>query len=113
MIPIRTETLVDTIDVGEWFSMDLEEEPSNPEELGATAVYLVRMGDVQFRIRAPYVDPGPIEVLEASRVQNEPRAKWPDLSKIRPSVVRMHRRRRGEAPESDASADAGSDEESE
>lgn len=99
MIPVRTETFVDSIDVGEWFSLDLEEEPDDPEDDTATAVYLMRIGDTQFRIRAPYIKTGAIEVLAAQRVSDEPRTKWPDMRNLRPQVVRMRRRRRGEGPD--------------
>lgn len=106
-IPIRTETLVDSIDVGEWLSIDLEEPPENPEIPGCTAIYVVRIGDVQFRIQAPYLDAGPVEVLEASRVKDEPRTKFPDLKNLRPQVVRFRRR----PTEADADASDDTDDE--
>jgi hypothetical protein len=103
MIPVNFETMVDSIDVGHWFSLDLEEEPDDDPH--ATAVYVVRIGDVQFKIRAPYFEQGPIEVLEASRVKDEPRTKWPDLRNLRPQVVRMRRRRSANEPDKPAAED--------
>ena len=100
MIPVRFESIVDSIDVGEWLSVDLEDAPEDPDAEGATAVYVVRIGDVQFRIKAPYLGEGPIEVLSATRVSGEPRTKWPDLKNLRPQVVRM-RRRRGQTDDDD------------
>ncbi len=106
MIPVRTETMVDTIDIGEWLSIDLEKEPDDPDDPAATADFLVRIGDVQFKIRAPYLSEGAIEVLEATRISGEPRTKWPDLKGLRPQVVRMRRRRSQEDP---AEVDSGTD----
>jgi hypothetical protein len=112
MIPVSFETMVDSIDVGQWFSLDLEEEPEI-DDPKATAIYSVRIGDVQFKIRAPYFEQGPIEVLEASRVKDEPRTKWPDLRNLRPQVVRMRRRRsvlETDKPEADDTDDEPGDE---
>ena len=103
-IPVRQETFVDCIEVGDWFVMEIEGDPPEEGAEDQTAVFVVRMGDVQFRIRAPYVEPGPIQVLEASRVKDEPRAKWPDLSNLRPQVIRLRRRRR-DGPEGDDTDD--------
>lgn len=108
MIPVRFESIVDSIDIGEWLSIDLEDPPEEPITENSTAVYNVRIGDVQFKIKAPYDSEGAIEVLSATRVSGEPRTKWPDLKNLRPQIVRI-RRRRGAAEEPDDSGAAADD----
>jgi hypothetical protein len=109
MIPVHLETVIDSLDVGDWLSVDLEEEPEVDKDgdIGpdATAIYAVRIGDVQFRIKAPFSGPGAIEVLAATRVSGEPRTKWPDLKNLRPQVVRMRRRRAADDPEDTDNSD--------